>query len=192
MSKEGRDVKAAEQEFMELFKSEHPNTKPAEVKKEQKGFLSGFLRSYHRVDRWTKGSGASVFDLRNFTIEGRNAMFYAVHPQTDEDKKLESFNLGQSLGYILGVVELGLTAENYGKRPHPWSQGNPSHPNHEEDAKLIAQILAGMEDTAKMMKQLGKKVRTSFLKRRVLAMSRNKKLTEEQKELIAKIAAIFV
>lgn len=197
MSEEGRDIKAAEKEFAELLKLDEKEIEKQQIVKETKSFLQGFLGSYHEVKIWTGNgkSGSSLFHLRNFTTQGRNALFFALHPNNEEAKKLENFRLGQSLGFLLGVVEFGIASPNYGKIHHPWthpeSLGDPRQVNLEEDSKILTEILARMQEMAKMLKEQGKNVRISFLKRRVLKIGKSKTLSAEQKEIIVKIAAIF-
>ena len=172
MSEEGRDIAAAETEFLAIFEREDEK-----IRKEMAiPFLKEFLKYYKYAKILFKSQenytdGELQKKTQNLFLNAMNTL--EISGNTTESK---AKNLGKAFGEFLGAMEFGITHE----RLYLFKSDFESY-------------LAIINDIAKRLHMLGNKVRLNFIQRRVqrIAREHGRTLTADKKKFIAAVAAIF-
>ena len=180
MSEEAKDIRTAEQ-FLKAFENEDEKLKEVYVK----FFLNEFLKRYRQARRKLVGINRMVIGdpywvtFKPAVIDIFDTTLTNLRMLEDQNESMSKENqakvLGGALGIFLSACEYGLTHEYY----------QPSGDS--------AQVLAKVQEIARILKKLGKKVSLSFIGRRfdTIVKKHSGKLSPEKQQLFAKIAAEF-
>lgn len=179
MSDESKDVKAAEKEFLKLFKIEDQKSSA----KSTRQFLSGFLKQYHSAKKELLRYDPKKDNLKDkINLTARTCEFIARTSYMLESARLtateqnKALLLGEGLGSFLAAVDYGISS------PLFYCRGDAPE-----------KILASSKSIAKELKERGKKIRSNFIGNRIqqIGKAHAGKLSQKQQELLAQIATIF-
>ena len=183
MSDEGTDLKST---FLAVFDAEDVALFKSQEKEVKKTFIKNALLGYRLTKkRIEKKKGNSDELIRSVLFEFSNSAQIInevmTHLRASKEPMKVALRLGQVLGQLLGAVRFGLTNHLF----------DPS----KEDSGISsgAGVLAATSKIVTEMKTMHKKIKPQFIARQVSSIAKEHagKLTKEQKELLAKVAAMF-